>query len=253
MGCIFGPGQAKACLDHFRQLGFPHSMYIQMPMMENDVTEWWSSLPRSQRRFQDAVEVFRLPAEMITKLHEAGYILRDISAKNIFKKKDALAGMLGDFGMAIHATTHTLQHTGPVEFRAPECDGTTPYTNKMDVYSFGVAMLCLLYPEVFTSEFCFNQTAPQGRVWYYRVSKLLDYHMIDSDTHLDINPLIKDMIRPTAARRPSMALVVKQWPSCRPARAAKKSKASAAGANGPSAKRAKIDNNAGYVRTGTCN
>ena len=250
MGRRFGPGQAQACLYHFRQLEFPYNMYIAMPMMENDVTQWWSSLPPHQRRHQDGVEVFRLPAEMVASFHKAGYILRDVSAKNTFKKKGALVGMLGDFGMAIHATTHTLEHLGPVEFRAPECDGKTVYTDKIDVYSFGIARLCLLYPQVFTDDFGFDRSAPQGPAWYKMVSKLLDYHMIDSDTHLYINSIIKYMIHPNEARRPSMALVVKQWPTYKPARPAKKLIAPAADTNGPSAKRAKMDKNGGYIQTG---
>ena len=250
MGHTFGPGQADACLNHFRQLEFPHNMNITMAMMENDVTEWWSSLPRSQQRYQDAVEVFRIPAETIARFHEAGYILRGVSAKNTFKKKGALAGMLGDHGLVIHATTDTLQHLGPIQLRAPECDGSTVYTNKIDVYSFGMAMLCLLYPEIFTDEFGFNETGVQRPGWYMRIFDLLDYHAIDSDTHLVINRLLKIMIHPKEGRRPAMAWVVKDWPTYKPARRAKKSSASAAGPNGSSAKRVKMDYNGGYVQTG---
>ena len=226
-------------------------MYLTMPMMEADITEWWFSKPPHQRRYQDAVEVFRLPAEMIDNFHKAGYMIRDVSAKNTFKKKDELVGLIGDFGNATHATTDTYQDIGPPELRAPECDGTHFYTNKIDVYSFGMAMLVLLYPEVFTSKFNFDPTAPQGRVWYDKVCKLLDYHATDSNTHLAINGLITNMIHPKPARRLPMALVVKQWPTYKPARLAKNSTAPASGANGQSAKRAKIDSNGGYVQTGT--
>ena len=205
--------------------------------MENDLCHWWQSIRPIDRRFEDGIEMCRGPAEGFMQIHRDGHIHGDYSLRNAFsKKKGALIGLLGDFGKTTFGKTSTLKYLGPPGLQAPEVDGVKEYTNKIDIYCFGMGLLEMFYLEVFTnSYFGYNPNAPQGRDWFQKVFRFLDTHLVDSDTHIAIIPLIQRMINPNPARRPTAADIVRMWPDYKARRVSRRS------VDQQSTKRAKID------------
>lgn len=92
-------------------------------------------------------EIYRLlyeGTEAINTLHKAGVIHRDIKAANFFILK--LGGYkLGDYGVARILDSiplKTMTHVGTDGYISPEImEGEKAYTNKTDIYSFGVTIL----------------------------------------------------------------------------------------------------------------
>lgn len=70
---------------------------------------------------------------------------RDVTLKNMFVLSlNPTRTVLGDFGKALRAKTDRDASIGPAATRAPEVDGKTPYSNKIDVWSMGWALIWVL-------------------------------------------------------------------------------------------------------------
>lgn len=216
--------------------------------MDSDLQKWWYSKPKIDRHFVDAVEMSRGGARGLARLHADGHIHRDYSLYNMFcLQGGSLGALLGDFGKTIYATTDTFPELGPKWLKAPEIDGKTPYDKSIDIYAFGMSLAELAFVQVCTAAFGFNPNGAQTREWFDKVCRLFDGHLLDSDIHMAMLPIIQDMINPDPARRPTAAWLVKYWPRYQPPRPARKSIPSA---GRPSAKRGKIDIHGGKVGTG---
>ena len=212
--------------------------------MENDLLHWWFFRDPAEKTLADGVEIFRGPTKGVKQLHADDHIHRDFNLRNAFKKKRVLSAVLGDFGKSCHAKTHTFKHLGPVGLQAPEINGTTHYTNKIDIYSLGMAMLEMLFVAVFHNPYYgYNPNAAQDWEWYQKTCTYLDSHLLLSSLHMDICTLLKDMVHPDPVRRPTAANLVRRWPKYQPLSPAQKR---LSGADAPSAKRVKVN-----VQTGT--
>ncbi|KAL8758033.1 MAG: hypothetical protein Q9184_004044 [Pyrenodesmia sp. 2 TL-2023] len=93
----------------------------------------------------DVLELFRGPLQGLVHLHARGYMHRDVTLKNMFVLSlNPARAVLGDFGKALRAKTDRDASIGPAATRAPEVDGKTPYSNKIDVWSMGWALIWVL-------------------------------------------------------------------------------------------------------------
>jgi len=85
-------------------------------------------------------------------LHSKGVIHRDFKSPNILVTKDWTA-KISDFGgsrnQALqHSSFMTMNHIGTTRWMAPELHEKQPYSQKMDVYSFGIVLWELISGDV---------------------------------------------------------------------------------------------------------
>ena len=95
-------------------------------------------------------------------IHDSGIIHRDLKLENVMLDKD-LQVKIGDFGFARELDDEkSLQMTtlGTPSYVAPEITKREPYSNKVDVFAFGVIVYALLTGEVMnpTADFYFNKS-----------------------------------------------------------------------------------------------
>ena len=81
-------------------------------------------------------------------LHQAGYMHRDISPKNllIVSLKPPIAAIC-DYGKAAQKPTSSNTFIGPIYLLAPEVQQNNPYTNKIDVWSLAYCWFRALFPK----------------------------------------------------------------------------------------------------------
>ena len=103
-------------------------------------------------------------------IHGRGYMHRDLKPSNILLSKDGHA-RISDFGLAKEESLEISQTkgVGTLRFMAPELfaqdedDDVTRYTNKVDVYSFGITLIYIVagsYPK-FNMRNAVNGVLPQ--------------------------------------------------------------------------------------------
>ncbi|KAL8697993.1 MAG: hypothetical protein Q9201_006811 [Fulgogasparrea decipioides] len=81
-------------------------------------------------------------------LHRLGCIHRDIHGGNVLITScHPPCALLGDFGKTIKAKHDNYPHLGPRHSCAPEVDGQTLYTNKIDIWSFGFMVFNVIFPQ----------------------------------------------------------------------------------------------------------
>lgn len=97
---------------------------------------------------------------------------RDVTLKNMFfLSENPDRAVLGDFGKAVRAKTDMDASIGPAASRAPEVDGKSPYSNKIDVWSMGWALLWAVAYDCIRG---FWENLPQNfDTWYRRVVEIL--------------------------------------------------------------------------------
>ncbi|KAL8899919.1 MAG: hypothetical protein Q9207_005946 [Kuettlingeria erythrocarpa] len=130
------------------------------------------------------------------------FMHRDIRIKYVFLvSSDPPAAVLGDFGKTVQAESHSHDFLGPIHTRAPEVDGRTQYTNKIDVWSLGIVLLSILVRDA---------QPPSGQIptsqWYQPVMEYCTRVKRDKNDTLDadVSDLIQQMLtwdlnaRPTA-------------------------------------------------------
>jgi tRNA A-37 threonylcarbamoyl transferase component Bud32 len=85
-------------------------------------------------------------AQGLLHLHYEGIVHRDLAARNILLKKmngGTFQPKISDFGLSritedVSSNTRTQSDTGPLKIMAPECILDKSYSNKSDVWAFGV-------------------------------------------------------------------------------------------------------------------
>ena len=87
------------------------------------------------------------PLKGLKTLHKAGYMHRDVSAKNILVMSLVPPrAVLCDYGKARRAPWHVDSHIGPIAFLPPEVDGQRRYDSKIDVWGIGYVCCEILFP-----------------------------------------------------------------------------------------------------------
>ena len=136
---------------------------------------------------------------------------RDVTVRNmLIMSEDPPQGVLCDFGKTILGQTYTSKSAGPVTTRAPEIDGTHPYSNAVDVWSFGYAFARVLIPDMTTTT-RHNNDGRQSERWIRRISHRLDAIGDKSPLHRHIIDLVKEMLSFEPENRPSIVSALERW------------------------------------------
>lgn len=73
---------------------------------------------------------------------------RDVSMKNLLiLSLHPPKAVLCDYGKAKHTPEHLDTRIGPIPTLAPEVDGRTKYTNKIDIWGIGYICCWIMFPE----------------------------------------------------------------------------------------------------------
>ena len=117
-------------------------------------------------------KLLRGPLEGLASLHNAGYMHRDVSPKNILvMSKVPAQAALCDYGKAVKAETATLKTIGPTPFLAPEVGKVEGYTNKIDIWGFGLVCCYILFPKVINTRI--NESKRPDQQWFATITRLL--------------------------------------------------------------------------------
>ncbi|KAL8991361.1 MAG: hypothetical protein Q9177_000202 [Variospora cf. flavescens] len=123
----------------------PQSVFTSSPLAVSD----FRGVPWDNLDTQQIMMFFRGPLQGLATLHSHGYIHRDVHRGNLFVMAvEPPRAVVGDFGKTIKAVSDVSAHLGPAPTRAPEVDGKQAYTNKIDIWSLGFAMIEALLPQV---------------------------------------------------------------------------------------------------------
>eukprot|EP00189_Rhodosorus_marinus_P012517 CAMPEP_0184740802 /NCGR_PEP_ID=MMETSP0315-20130426/3822_1 /TAXON_ID=101924 /ORGANISM="Rhodosorus marinus, Strain UTEX LB 2760" /LENGTH=372 /DNA_ID=CAMNT_0027210713 /DNA_START=214 /DNA_END=1332 /DNA_ORIENTATION=+ len=141
-------------------------------------------------------------AEGLQFIHKAGIIHRDVKCANILLS-DSMTPWIADFGFSrlIDRVNTMTGETGSYRYMAPEVIKASKYSDKADVYSFGVCI-----NELFTNEQPFRGTQPYEAA---RNVVLLgvrpDYRRVPNVT---LQKLIRACWQANESRRPSWSLII---------------------------------------------
>lgn len=128
-------------------------------------------------------------------LHEKKILHRDIKSANVFLCKDGTA-KIGDMNVSkINKRGLLYTQTGTPYYASPEVWNDKPYDSKSDIWSMG----CVIY-EMASLRPPFRAEDMEGL--YKKVSKG-QFKKLPSHFSVDLNNLIKSMLRVNPAHRPS--------------------------------------------------
>ncbi|KAL8824344.1 MAG: hypothetical protein Q9170_008190, partial [Blastenia crenularia] len=183
----------------------PQALFTASPLALCD----FSRVPWRGQNLSFVRDCFRGPVLGLATLHAAGYMHRDVHTKNLFLiRSQPPEAVLGDFGKTIKAASASDAALGPVNTCAPEVDGRTQYTSKIDIWSLGTVLLRAVDPnnELRNGEF----PSPQ---WY----QCLNHHIENVKRNragtldADVSDLIRCMLRWDPEDRPT-ALQILEHP-----------------------------------------
>ena len=126
-------------------------------------------------------------------------IHRDLKPANVFLTKE-LEIKIGDFGLAknLERTSNmALTHCGTPLYMAVEVLNGQPYNHKADVWSLG----CILY-EICTLKMAFSNL---GNIFSGQ------YTSISPNVHPEVSPIVKLLLQPDPARRPSADKIMERY------------------------------------------
>ena len=186
---------------------FPEEIHLTSKLAKDD----FSSIKIHKLGFQNLVDLFAGVLEGLENLHGRGCMHRDVTTRNmLIMSEDPPQGVLCDFGKTILGQTCTSTSAGPVTSQAPEIDGIHPYSNAVDVWSFGYAFARVLIPDL-TSTTRHNNDGRQSEGWIRRVSHRLDTIGDNSPLHRHITDLVREMLSFQPRNRPSIANALQRW------------------------------------------
>ncbi|KAL9018152.1 MAG: hypothetical protein Q9185_004559 [Variospora sp. 1 TL-2023] len=146
----------------------PQAVFTSSPLAIWD----FSQVPWIRCSIYRCLKIFRGPLQGLVQLHAKGYMHRDVTLKNMFfLSENPDRAVLGDFGKAVRAKTDLDASIGPAASRAPEVDGKSPYSDKIDVWSMGWALLWAVGYDCLRG---FWETLPLNfDAWHRRVMEVL--------------------------------------------------------------------------------
>jgi NIMA (never in mitosis gene a)-related kinase 1/4/5 len=128
-------------------------------------------------------------------LHEKKVLHRDIKSANVFLCKDG-TGKIGDMNVSkINKRGLLYTQTGTPYYASPEVWNDKPYDSKSDIWSMG----CVIY-EMASLKPPFRAEDMEGL--YTKVNQG-EFKKLPSHFSVDLNNLIKSMLRVNPAQRPS--------------------------------------------------
>jgi serine/threonine protein kinase len=150
------------------------------------------------------------PLRGLKVLHEAGWMHRDISAKNILVTSLVPpSAVLCDYGKARQTDRHIDTHLGPIASLAPEVDGQNRYDNKIDIWGIGYVCCEILFPEYQHNFRARNQNIPPNRAWHNGAMGFLLGYAKQGSAESSFANLILDMLAWRPADRPTAAEALK--------------------------------------------
>jgi len=169
-------------------------MTFPLAMHDFSKRDFWPKLPLAT-----VLALLRGPLEGLRTMHEAGYMHRDVSARNLLVMSlSPPKAVLCDFGKARHASSHRDTHIGPIPTLAPEVNGQTWYDKKIDIWGIGYVCCWILFPK-----FVFD--IRPNKAWHSgAMAHLSEYENI-GPTESRFANLIRQMLAWTPAHRPSAA------------------------------------------------
>ncbi|KAI4287219.1 MAG: hypothetical protein L6R35_003520 [Caloplaca aegaea] len=176
---------------------FPQAVYTSSPLA---ICDFWK-VEWVKANVRDAIQAFHGPLQGLATLHAHGFIHRDVHRGNLFLMSvHPPVSLLGDFGKVIKAEVHQDSNLGPRDTRAPEVDGRTWYTNKIDIWSMGYAMvMCIALPS-------FPYPQPFDlQIWHREAMDFLDSDIDPSDDDKKAMDLIRCMLAWDPSERISAA------------------------------------------------
>jgi len=180
----------------------PERFYMTFPLALQDfsIHKW------SQTSLTTKLALLKGPLEGLKTLHEAGYMHRDVSAKNLLVMSLLPPrAVLCDYGKASHAAWHVDSHIGPIPTLAPEVDGHTRYDNKIDIWGIGLVCCGILFPN-FQREFLLrSDNSRPDRTWHIGIMALLSEYESSGPMESSFADLTRQMLAWTPPRRPSAA------------------------------------------------
>lgn len=116
----------------------PEALFTASSLALYDLSDvLWDNL--SLRSIND---YFRRPLRGLAALHTAGFKQGEVYTRDVILiGSKPPESVLGDLGEAIKAEGASHTCLRPIHNRAPEVDGQTQYTNKIDVWSLGIVLL----------------------------------------------------------------------------------------------------------------
>ena len=139
--------------------------------------------------------------------HDPQILHRDLTAKNVLMDKDGATAKISDFGQAKYRPTSaqylTSRQPGTVLYMPPEALVESPYfTDKGDIFSFGVVMLQVATQEPPSCGFVMRDGQPEVERRRADLAKIPTNH--------PLRPLILQCLQDNPAKRPSCTVIWKK-------------------------------------------
>lgn len=214
-GNTWGPGQSPELIKFLETSPLPYKLYIIM-CKALDFSQWRQSKPS----LEQIIEMFRGSCRGLATLHGDTYSHRDITTRNMFvcaveltgSARVEWTGALGDFGKATRDPKSNRLSIGPEATLAPEVDGKTMYTNAIDIWSMGFALLTMAQPVV-ESWPTYSADRQQSAEWFDQTFQLLDGLVKTSTSPVWLWRILRRMLAIAPAERPSITDVLAVWPA----------------------------------------
>ncbi|KAL9578163.1 MAG: hypothetical protein Q9212_005894 [Teloschistes hypoglaucus] len=169
-----------------------HKIYTSSPLAIGDFNTLFRG---SQIKPSKLIEFYRGPLLGLEALHFAGYMHRDVSRGNLLvTSRVPPEAVLHDFGKAIKAPQDHRTDLGAMVTLAPEVDGRTKYSNKIDIWSLAFSFCQIAFPRLLDGV---DPTRRTTRSWLDKTLKYLE-NFRDSNPPEDAAPvdLIIQMLAP---------------------------------------------------------
>lgn len=169
----------------------PEHIYMSFPLAIGDfVSQDWSSIDLST-----TILLLRGPLQGLKALHEAGYMHRDVSVRNLLVMSlDPPQGVLCDYGKARRSLKEKDSRIGPIPTLAPEVDGEGYYDSKIDVWGLGYVCCCILFP-AYQRQRVDNLRPPNRNLkWYVGLTPLLKTYQERGPLERSFGDLVTKMI-----------------------------------------------------------
>lgn len=181
---------------------YPEHVYITLPLAKGDFgSRVWSSID-----LQTVIALLRGPLQGLEALHKAGYMHKDVSSRNILVMSlDPPHAVLCDYGKARHSLREVDSRIGPIPTLAPEVDGITRYTNKIDIWGIGYVCAQILFPEYQRAKVDKSKPPSRNIPWYLGLKPLIQEFCKRGPLERSFGDLVDKMLEWEPSGRPSAA------------------------------------------------